>query len=83
MTTREELRNAVHKAIFFGDAKTTEERADAAIKVVLGAALMAPVNDPGKRLPERDKAYLTGHTNGIQDKCDAIRALMPETEAEA
>ena len=71
--TPEELRENVHRAIFFGDAKTTEERANAAIRVVLEAALNAPILDMG----DNDE-WCSGHSTGVEDKCEAIRALLPQ-----
>ena len=55
------------------------KQADAAIRVVLEQALMAPVVSPDSgRHPE----YKTGHTNGIQQKCDAIAFLVPQDKQE-
>ena len=78
MTTADELRDKVHRAIFFGDAKTTEERANAAIRTVLDAAIMTSVAHPDTS--EHNGVYCLGHTHGINAKRAAIRALMPEDQ---
>ena len=77
MTTREELRNAVHRAIFFGEAKTTEERTKAAIRVVLEAAIdVAEDHARDSRLTPTQ--YLMGRHYAARSITTGIYALMPE-----
>ena len=76
--TREELREKVKDdaILKIHQGWSSDQIADAAIRVVLEAALNAPVVPPYRN--GITKNWMTGHTNGIQDKCDAISALLPQ-----
>ena len=81
--TPEELREKVAEAI--GEAGAdwlvssepneliSHKTADAAIRVVLEAALNAPTLDMGA-----NDEWCSGHSTGVEDKCEAIRALLPQ-----
>ena len=73
MTTADELRDKVHRAIFFGDAKTTEGRANAAIRLVLEEA--ANLAATRSAMWEQHSSERFFEAACIEDE---IRALMPE-----